>query len=173
MLQCDNPFWSFSLAVYAAPGVSAECLALQDASGIDVNVLLFCAWLGATKRSVLTLEDFAAVEAAVEPWRDTVIQPMRGVRRGIKAMPDSTNDDVAALRKDVAAVELRAEQIEQAMLYRAMPALSAPTAAATAESATRRNVSALLSRRPPASSEASARQLIEAALAYARRPSAT
>jgi uncharacterized protein (TIGR02444 family) len=77
VLQCDNPFWSFSLAVYAAPGVAAECLALQDTSGVDVNVLLFCAWLGATRRSVLTLEDFAAIEAAVEPWRDTVIRPMR------------------------------------------------------------------------------------------------
>jgi uncharacterized protein (TIGR02444 family) len=170
VLQCDNPFWSFSLAVYAAPGVAAECLALQDTSGVDVNVLLFCAWLGATKRSVLTLEDFAAIEAAVQPWRDTVIHPMRGVRRGIDAMPDSTNDAVAALRKDAAAVELRAEQIEQAMLYRLMPTLSAAPVATTAESATRRNVSALLSRRAPASSEPSARQLIEAALAYAHRP---
>ena len=172
MLQCDNPFWSFSLAVYAAPGVAAECLALQENSGVDVNVLLFCAWLGATKRSVLTLEDFAAIEAVVQPWRDMVIHPLRGVRGDIKAMPDSTNEAVAALRKDAAALELRAEQIEQAMLYRLMPTLSAPPTATTAESATRRNVSALLARKVAASPEASARQLVEASLAYAHRPSA-
>ena len=168
MLQCDDPFWSFSLAVYDAPGVAAECLALQDRSGIDVNVLLFCAWLGATRKSVLRLEDFAAIEAAVQPWRDTVIHPMRGVRRDIKAMPDSTNNDVAALRKDAAALELRAEQIEQAMLYRLMPTLSA-SSATTAEDATRRNVSALLARKAPAPSKASAPRLIEAALAHANR----
>lgn len=170
MLQCDNPFWRFSLAVYAAPGVAAECLALQDTSGVDINVLLFCAWLGAAKRSVLTTQDLAAIEAAVQPWRDAVIRPTRGVRRDIKAMPDSTNDDVAALRRDAAALELKAEQIEQAMLYRLMPTLSAPPAATTAEDATRRNVSALLDRRAPASSEASAPRLIEAALAHASRP---
>jgi uncharacterized protein (TIGR02444 family) len=170
VLQCDNPFWRFSLAVYAAPGVAAECLALQDTSGVDINVLLFCAWLSVTKRSVLTAQDLAAIEAAVQPWRDAVIRPMRGVRRDIKAMPDSANDDVAALRKDAAALELRAEQVEQAMLYRLMPTLSAPPAATTAEDATRRNVSALLDRTAPASSNASAPRLIEAALAHATRP---
>lgn len=48
-LQRENEFWQFSLAVYAAPGVEAECLALQEALGIDVNLLLFFVWLGASR----------------------------------------------------------------------------------------------------------------------------
>ena len=45
-LQYDNEFWRFSLAIYKPPDVAAECLALQEAVGLDVNLLLFCAWLG-------------------------------------------------------------------------------------------------------------------------------
>jgi uncharacterized protein (TIGR02444 family) len=50
MLQCDNPFWRFSLAVYAAPGVAPEFLALQDMRAIAINLLLFGAWLGNAAR---------------------------------------------------------------------------------------------------------------------------
>ena len=165
MLQCDNPFWRFSLAVYAAPGVAPECLALQDTRGIDVNMLLFCAWLGSL-RVVLTGEDLAAVEATVRSWREQVVLPLRGVRRDIKARPDAVQDDIAALRKDVAALELRAEQIEQAMLYAMAAHLNAPAATMTAAEVVRRNVSLLLARRDAIEPAC----LIEAALAHASDP---
>ena len=156
MSQCDNPFWRFSLAVYAAPGVADECLALQDTRGIDVNVLLFCAWLG-SRRIVLTEANLAAIDGTVRSWRDQIVGPLRGVRRDIKARPDAAEQDIAALRKDVAALELRAEQIEQAMLYGL--AATFDQANVTAQVAIGRNVSLLL-----AGSTVPAR-LIEAALA--------
>lgn len=139
-MQLDNPFWQFSLAVHGAPGVDAECLALQDTHGIDVDVLLFCVWLGG-QGVTLSDTDMAAIEARVRPWRDTAIAPLRAARRGIKTLPEIADDDVAALRKDVAALELRAEQVEHAMLYGMAPGLE--TRAATAEEAMHRNVSAL------------------------------
>jgi hypothetical protein len=37
VLRCDNPFWTFSLAVYAQPGVAAECLALRTAANMRKN----------------------------------------------------------------------------------------------------------------------------------------
>ena len=161
MPQCDNPFWRFSLAVYAAPGVAPECLALQDAQGVDVNVLLFCAWLG-SRRIVLTEDDLAAIENAVRSWREAVVRPLRAVRRDIKTRPDAVQDDIAALRKDVATLELRAEQIEQAMLHGMAANLTESTM--TAEIATRRNISLLLNRQSAASA-APTERLIEAALA--------
>ncbi len=45
-LQYDNDFRCFSLAVYEQAEVAQECLQLQQAIGIDVNLLLFCAWVG-------------------------------------------------------------------------------------------------------------------------------
>ena len=162
-MQCDNPFWRFSLAVHGAPGVDAECLALQDTHGIDVDVLLFCVWVGA-RGTLLTDDELAAIEALVQPWRDAAIAPLRAARRGIKTLPQAADDDVAALRKDVAALELRAEQIEHAMLYQRVPALGSATGIA-AEEAMRRNVSAL--GRGKGAPGLAAPRLIEAALKHA------
>src|SRR6202000_1576818 len=47
MTTGESRFWTFSLAVYADPAVQRECLALQDDHGVDVNLLLFCAFVGA------------------------------------------------------------------------------------------------------------------------------
>ena len=162
-MQCDSPFWQFSLAVHGAPGVDAECLALQDTHGIDVDLLLFCAWTGA-QDILLTDADMAAIEALVRPWRDTAIAPLRAARRGIKTLPQMADADVAALRKDVAALELRAEQIEHAMLYAVASTLGSASGT-TAEEAMRRNVSAL--GRAKGVPELAAPRLIEAALKLA------
>ena len=43
----DSPFWLFSRSIYGTPGVQRECLELQDSFGIDINLLLFCAFVGA------------------------------------------------------------------------------------------------------------------------------
>ena len=162
-MQCDNPFWRFSLVVHGAPGVDAECLALQDTHGIDVDVLLFCVWVGA-RGTLLSSDDLAAIEALVQPWRDTAIAPLRAARRGIKTLPQAADDDVATLRKDVAALELRAEQIEHAMLYQRARALDSATGTAPAE-AMHRNVSALgHSKEAPG---LAAPRLVEAALKHA------
>ena len=92
MLQCDNPFWRFSLAVYAAPGVADECLALQDTRGVDVNVLLFCAWLGSRRDGADRQTILPPSKPAVRPWRERVVQPLRGRRRDIKARPDAADE---------------------------------------------------------------------------------
>jgi hypothetical protein len=42
----NNPFWEYSLSHYVREGVADACLALQDGHGLDVNMLLYGAWLG-------------------------------------------------------------------------------------------------------------------------------
>jgi uncharacterized protein (TIGR02444 family) len=112
--KLDNAFWTFSLAVYAAPGVADECLAVQERYGVDVNILLFCAWLASGRNVALTPADIDAIGALVSGWHESAVKPLRGVRRYMKNVPGG---DVAALRTRVKAAELEAEQIEQAMLY--------------------------------------------------------
>jgi uncharacterized protein (TIGR02444 family) len=75
----DNPFWSYSLQVYARDGVAQACLALQDDAGIDVNFLLYGAWCAANNR-VLTEAHLAVVDRAVAPWRESVLVPVRLAR---------------------------------------------------------------------------------------------
>jgi uncharacterized protein (TIGR02444 family) len=169
MLDCDNPFRKFSLAVYAAPGVAAGCLALQDALNIDVNSLLFVAWLGASKKIVLSETELTAIEAHVREWHATVVRPLRALRRHVKTLSEMREDAAKLLSQDIAAVELRAKQIEQAFLFESARGMAA--GAATAKDAVRANVVALLQRKKSAapagpSDAASAELLIAAATAY-------
>jgi uncharacterized protein (TIGR02444 family) len=101
-----NAFWDFSVAFYARPGVMPASLALQDQHGVDVNLALFCCWIG----EKLDAAALAEADARVAEWRAEVVQPLRAVRRWLKGRDD-------ALRAAVAAQELAAEQREQAMLF--------------------------------------------------------
>jgi uncharacterized protein (TIGR02444 family) len=171
MLDCDNPFWKFSLVVYAVPGVAAECLALQSELNIDVNSLLFCAWLRAAKTILLGEPSPQAIDARVRHWHGTVVRPLRAVRQKIKTMPQMKHDAVKDLRKDIAGIELRAEQIEQAFLFAAAGDIALGAATAAHEDAVRSNVTAVLRRTKSdtpagASDMPSAELLIGASVAY-------
>jgi uncharacterized protein (TIGR02444 family) len=117
-LDLDNAFWRFSLRIYGAPGVAAECLALQDEHGLDVNILLFAAWLGTEPGRLLDASDLDRVRGGVAGWAQDVVQPLRAVRRRLKTVPEISDPEIQSLRKRVAEAELVSEQIEQAMLYR-------------------------------------------------------
>ena len=110
--QYQNDFWRFSLAVYGQPGVAGECLGLQDKFGLNINLLLFCAWLG-RRGIVLSREDLEGASRSIASWHDHVVRPLRGVRRQMKLH----HEDVSALRAQVQRVEIEAEQVEQAMLF--------------------------------------------------------
>ena len=133
-----NPFWDFSLAIYASPAVQRACLELQDGAGVDVNVLLYMLWLGVQGRR-LSDDDVTGVLAAVDPWRVDVVVPLRAARRSLKTPPAAVEPGGAeALRALVKKVELEAERLQQAALfrYRQPEAIgdvsSSPGAAATA-----------------------------------------
>jgi uncharacterized protein (TIGR02444 family) len=116
----DTPFWTFSLAVYANPAVQRECLELQDDHGIDINLVLFCAFAGAAHG--VALPDRAMREAAdaVSAWQREVVSPLRAARGALKPFAERapTNAPVAALRSKMKALELEAERIEQLTLER-------------------------------------------------------
>ncbi|HEV8016641.1 MAG TPA: TIGR02444 family protein [Stellaceae bacterium] len=118
MSDAAAAFWRFSLAIYARPGVAPACLVLQDEHGRDVNLALYCCWLGASGRGRLDRDSLAAADRAVAAWRRGVVENFRAARRAIKAaaLPDS--DAVYAKAK---AVELEAERLLQRMLVAGAP----------------------------------------------------
>lgn len=162
MLQLENPFWTFSLDVYARAGVAEECLGLQARHGIDVNALLFCAWAG--RKALLRERQVAGIVARVEAWQQRTVLPLRTVRQALKEMV-AIGEPVTTLRKDVAAAELKAEQIEQAMLFADAAALLEGAGAARAAEAVPANLACYLSHHGAA--VAAAGQLAAAALAFA------
>lgn len=115
MSEAENPFWTFSLALYGQPGVADECLGLQDTLGVNVNVLLFSAWIGVTAGIELEPADFRSVLGAVRNWDEAAVRPLREVRRNLKQF--ESNGAVTALRARVKCDELEAERIEQGLLY--------------------------------------------------------
>jgi uncharacterized protein (TIGR02444 family) len=116
-LALEGPHWAFSLAVYRQPGVAEACLALQDRLGVDVNVLLLTLFATRQVGAPPSGATIAQADAFVRAWRAQVVAPLRGVRRRLKEGPPPAPGSAAeALRQRVKAVELYAEQIEQAAL---------------------------------------------------------
>ena len=113
-----HPFWNFSLELYAAEGVAEACLDLQERRGCDVNVLLFCCWLGASGRPTLTADRLRTILKASDEWQVRIVRPLREVRRVLKdqAWPAALPETVDAVRRRVAEAELAAEHAEQLKL---------------------------------------------------------
>jgi len=112
-----HPFWNFSLEVYGGEGVARACLDLQDRRQVDVNVLLFCCWLGASGRGRVDKAELQALIAKVRDWQSTVIGPLRAARRKLAGgVADAPEEQAGLLRRRLADAEIEAEHIEQLML---------------------------------------------------------
>jgi len=118
----DTPFWIYSLATYGREDVAAECLALQDSFGLDVNLILLCCWLGSRGVALDRAKTNQAIALAGE-WTNPVIAPLRAVRRHLKSK--IADEHIANLRKQLAALELEAEKIQQHRLFEYFAALPA------------------------------------------------
>jgi uncharacterized protein (TIGR02444 family) len=119
-VEMESPLWRFSLAVYRGPGVQEECLGVQERFGVDVNLLMLCAYAGAVEGAVLSASDIADALEASGAWHGNVVKELRQVRRTLKpwgAGQGSLSNVVEALRTKVKGAELEAEQIEQAMMW--------------------------------------------------------
>jgi len=140
-------FWNFSIAVYGASAVQGECLNLQDQFGVDVNLILLCAFLGAVHGVALTADDIAAVRRRVQQWQEQVVRPLRATRRNLKTAELTDAQDAAAvtqLRAHVKATELESERVEQMMLERWAEARLAAWPRGKSGDAVAANVQALL-----------------------------
>jgi uncharacterized protein (TIGR02444 family) len=109
-------FWRFSLRTYRQSGVAEACLALQDEYGADVNLLLYCSWMGRCGRKLDSRATRSAM-AAVGRWQKDVVWSLRRARRAIRKDPHGAEAEaVKLLRRSIAAAELDAEYLEQRLL---------------------------------------------------------
>jgi uncharacterized protein (TIGR02444 family) len=125
-------FWDFTLSFYGRDGVSPACIALQDDHAKDVNLALFCCWLGISGRGRITAARLAAADAVITPWRQQVIEPLRAARRALKAIAGPGSEGIyAAVKK----VELEGERLGQQRLAALAPPRSDVSAADAREDA--------------------------------------
>ena len=117
----DHPFWDFSLEVYMSEGVGAVCLKLQDAHELDVNIVLFCVWLGASGRGGLSAVEMKSVTDTVNEWHHEVVRELRAVRVRMKGgMSQAPADLTESLRQRIQKTEIDCEHTEQLMLVAAI-----------------------------------------------------
>ena len=112
-------FWDFSVRTYRTDGVPDACLALQNEHGVDVNLLLYCCWVGAT---VGEFSDrlFTQATAWSADWASHVVIPLREARTWMKhtgCVDDAVPTDACMrLRENVKSVEFGAEKLQQDVL---------------------------------------------------------
>jgi uncharacterized protein (TIGR02444 family) len=136
----SSPFWRFSLRFYRQPGVADACIALQEQSGVDVNLLLYLLWHALDGRS-FTVAEVESVERRIAPWREATVVPLRAVRRALKTPPALVEAPAAeAFRNRIKAVELDAERLQQEAMYAIAAPSGEPSASAEAKAAARASI---------------------------------
>ena len=137
-----SPFWRFSLKLYRQAGVADACIALQEQSRVDVNLLLYLLWRAGEGRTFAPAE-VAVLESRIAPWRDATVIPLRAVRRALKVPPALVAGPIAEVfRNKIKAVELEAERLQQEAMYALAQAEPLGREAASSEAAARANVAA-------------------------------
>jgi uncharacterized protein (TIGR02444 family) len=117
-LNADD-FWEFSLALYCREAVANACLSLQDRRGADVNLLLAICWLARSGYAVSS----AALEsglAATSPWAESILRPLRAVRRSLAGFGEVEANDRQSLKHGLMSVELEAERVSQRKIVSAL-----------------------------------------------------
>lgn len=132
-MNAKEGFWDFSIRVYRSKKLADACLSLQDESGADVNLLLFCCWAAAANVE-LDGDTFQKALQFSRFWTTDVVRPLRKVRTTMKRSDRKAKTVQAEfyneLRESIKAVELRAEKLQQQELQ-AMIGTTAPQSDAT------------------------------------------
>ena len=107
----QHAFWQFSVQIYQQANVEQMCLKLQKKHGLNVNLLLFCCWVGYQGYGRLHKKDFARALTATNRWHELVTIQLRQVRRRIKQLTGVKQPYAFAFE-----TEMAAEQTEQLLL---------------------------------------------------------
>ncbi|MBI1260955.1 MAG: TIGR02444 family protein [Rhizobiales bacterium] len=107
-------FWDYSLALYDHEPVREALLALQDAHGLEINLLLLCVYAAACGEDPFSEAEMEGLVRIGTKWGREVVAPLRLSRRALKAMADDA--DVADLIAHIKALELEAEKAMQIAL---------------------------------------------------------
>src|SRR4051794_29915036 len=137
-----SPFWRFSLQFYRRPGVADACIALQEQSGVDVNLFMYLLWQAGQRRR-FSPDEVAWLDSKIGPWRESAVVRLRAVRRALREPPSLMPAATAeAFRTKVKALELEAERLQQQAMYELETRVPLGTNVASPAEAARANVAA-------------------------------
>jgi len=107
-----SEFWNYSTQIWTLPEVESICLDMQNHFDANVNILLYCCWVG-DKKLTLSDDDLQMLLDTVQPWQ-TMIKPLRDSRKMMQqhliAMPSELIDQTVGNMNEM---ELNAEHMAQ------------------------------------------------------------
>ncbi len=111
----EDIFWTFSLALYRQEQVKEACLALQDSSSLDVNLLLYCCWAGQGGH-LLSHNELRRLHGLSANWQTGILRPMRQVRQRL-----AKEEGAESVYQAAKSFELQLERVEQSRLLAEVP----------------------------------------------------
>jgi len=136
----DSDFWDFSIEFYKKADVEQSCLSLQDIYSLNVNLILFCFWLGLNKKNKLEQDQWQQLILASLPWEEIILS-LRQSRRMIKhssiAWPPDFKQETSS---SVSKIELNTERMQQLSIEQAWNQLDHTVSDDTSENIIRHNI---------------------------------
>ncbi|WED42547.1 TIGR02444 family protein [Legionella cardiaca] len=111
----DNPLWQFSLTVYQHQEIKEQCLSLQNTTGVNVNLLLFCCWLSYGVELISHFEFIKACDT-IKDWNSQVTKTLRQARQSAKQWQESSSW-VKNFYQQILTQEINSEAYQQYRLY--------------------------------------------------------
>ena len=111
----EDSLWSYSQIQYIQPGVEEYCLKLQNTYRGNVNILLFCSWLGYCDIKIST-KDVISATRTIKDWDLNVVQSLRRARKYYTgSLVEMENNNI---KSDIKKLELISEKSVQNSLYK-------------------------------------------------------
>lgn len=115
----NSELWNYSTQIWTLPEVELICLEMQNDYDININILLYCSWVG-DKKLLLNDDDMQTLLDTVQPWQ-IIIKPLRDSRKMMQqqliAMPANMVDQTVA---NISEMELNAEHMTQLAMEKAL-----------------------------------------------------
>ena len=108
-------FWRWAVAQYEDAQVRARLLELQESSGLIILEAMFFAWLG-HRGQAIGEDDQRRIRAAITPWVEGVVLPLRRQRQAWTDMPSMIKN-----RRHLLGLELEAERVLAGLLVNSLP----------------------------------------------------
>ena len=108
-------FWHWAVGHYENAQVREGLLELQESSGLIILEAMFFVWLG-HRGQAIGEEDQQRIRAAITPWIEGVVLPLRRQRQAWTDVPS-----MIANRRHLLGLELEAERVLAQLLVDAIP----------------------------------------------------
>ena len=108
-------FWRWAVAQYEDVQVREGLLELQESSGLIILEAMFLIWLG-HRGQVIREEDQERLRAAITPWVEGVVLPLRRQRQAWTDLPSMITN-----RRHLLGLELEAERVLAQLLINVLP----------------------------------------------------